>query len=85
MGYGGSFADAATMLGASGDEGVDGVIKEDKLSLDVLYVQARRWGAPVGRPSVQAFAGSLEGQRAKKGVMITTLPSLLMRRPMWRR
>ena len=72
MGYGGSFADAATMLGTSGDEGVDGVIKEDKLGLDVVYVQAKRWGNQVGRPQVQAFAGSLEGQRARKGVMITT-------------
>jgi len=72
MGYGGSFADAATMLGASGDQGVDGVIKEDKLGLDVLYVQAKRWEAQVGRPVVQAFAGSLEGQRARRGVMITT-------------
>lgn len=72
MGYGGSLTDAATMLGTSGDEGVDGVIKEDKLGLDVVYVQAKRWGAQVGRPTVQAFAGSLEGQRARKGVMITT-------------
>lgn len=72
MGYGGSFADAATMLGKSGDQGVDGVIKEDKLGLDQLYVQAKRWEGQVGRPVVQAFAGSLEGQRARKGVMITT-------------
>lgn len=72
MGYGGSLADAATMLGSSSDAGVDGVIKEDKLGLDVVYVQAKRWDAPVGRPTVQAFAGSLEGQRARKGVMITT-------------
>src|SRR5262249_46381783 len=72
MGYGGSLTDAATMLGATGDEGVDGVIKEDKLGLDVVYVQAKRWAAGVGRPVVQAFAGSLEGHRARKGVMITT-------------
>ena len=72
MGYGGSLADAATMLGTSGDQGVDGVIKEDKLGLDVVYVQAKRWDNQVSRPVVQAFAGSLEGQRARKGVMITT-------------
>ncbi len=72
MGYGGSLADPATTLGASGDEGVDGVIKQDKLGLDVVYVQAKRWTNQVGRPLVQAFAGSLEGRRARKGVMFTT-------------
>lgn len=72
MGYGGSFADAATMLGRSGDQGVDGVIKEDKLGLDVVYVQAKRWGQQVSGADVQAFAGSLEGHHARKGVMITT-------------
>jgi restriction system protein len=72
MGYGGSRSDAAKLLGASGDAGVDGVINEDRLGLDVVYVQAKRWEGPVGRPVVQAFAGSLEGQRARKGVLITT-------------
>jgi restriction system protein len=72
MGYGGSRYDAAKVLGASGDAGVDGVIKEDRLGLDLLYIQAKRWDGPVGRPVVQAFAGSLEGQRARKGVLITT-------------
>ena len=52
--------------------GLDGIIKEDKLGLDVVYLQAKRWEATVGRPVVQAFAGSLEGQRARKGVLITT-------------
>ncbi|MCK6565864.1 MAG: restriction endonuclease, partial [Dehalococcoidia bacterium] len=56
----------------SGDGGVDGVIREDKLGLDVVYVQAKRWEASVGRPLVQAFVGSLEGHKARKGVMITT-------------
>ena len=56
----------------SGDGGIDGIIKEDKLGLDVVYVQAKRWNAVVGRPVVQAFAGSLEGVRARKGVLITT-------------
>ena len=72
MGYGGSRADAGQAVGQSGDGGIDGVIKEDKLGLDVVYVQAKRWDRTVGRPDVQAFAGSLDGQRARKGVMITT-------------
>jgi len=72
MGYGGSRKDAGQAVGQSGDGGIDGIIKEDKLGLDAVYVQAKRWEGTVGRPTVQAFAGSLEGQRAKKGVMITT-------------
>lgn len=72
MGYGGSRNDAAEIVGKSGDEGIDGIIKEDKLGLDVVYIQAKRWEGTVGRPTVQAFAGSLEGRRARKGVMITT-------------
>jgi len=72
MGYGGSLKDAAQAVGRSGDGGVDGVIKEDRLGLDVVYVQAKRWDATVGRPVVQAFAGSLEGFKARKGVLITT-------------
>jgi len=72
MGYGGSRKDAGQAIGQSGDDGIDGIIKEDKLGLDVVYLQAKRWEATVGRPVVQAFAGSLEGQRARKGVLITT-------------
>jgi restriction system protein len=72
MGYGGSLADAGQAIGRSGDDGIDGIIKEDKLGLDVVCVQAKRWQATVGRPVVQAFAGSMEGQRARKGVLITT-------------
>ena len=72
MGYGGSRKDAGRAVGQSGDGGVDGIIKEDRLGLDVVYVQAKRWEANVGRPIVQGFAGSLEGLRAKKGVLITT-------------
>jgi len=73
MGYGGSVEEAAAHLGRGGDEGVDGVINEDKLGLDVVYVQAKRYqDQTVGRPAVQGFAGSLEGQRARKGVFITT-------------
>ena len=72
MGYGGSRRDAGRAVGQSGDEGIDGIIKEDKLGLDVVYIQAKRWEATVGRPIVQTFAGSLEGQRARKGVLITT-------------
>jgi restriction system protein len=73
MGYGGSLADAAQHLGRSGDDGVDGVINEDRLGLEVVHVQAKRWrDAPVRRPDIQSFAGSLEGQRSRKGVFITT-------------
>lgn len=72
MGYGGSRKDAGQAVGQSGDEGIDGIIKEDRLGLDVVYIQAKKWKDTVGRPTVQAFAGSLEGQRARKGVLITT-------------
>jgi len=72
MGYGGSRKDAGQAIGRSGDEGIDGIIKEDRLGLDTIYIQAKRWEATVGRPEVQKFAGALQGQRAKKGIMITT-------------
>lgn len=72
MGYGGSRKDAGQAIGKSGDEGIDGIIKEDRLGLDAVYVQAKRWKGTVGRPDIQAFAGSLEGHRARKGVFITT-------------
>ena len=73
MGYGGSLQDAGKAVGKAGDEGIDGMIKEDKLGLDTVYIQAKKWlDTIVGRPVVQAFAGSLEGHRARKGVMITT-------------
>ena len=72
MGYGGSMQDAGKAIGKSGDEGIDGIIKEDVLGLDKIYVQAKKWENIVGRPEIQKFAGSLEGQRAKKGIFITT-------------
>lgn len=72
MGYGGSRTDAGQAIGRSGDGGIDGTIKEDKLGLDVIYVQAKRWEGKVGRPTVQAFAGSLEGVRANRGIIIST-------------
>lgn len=72
MGYGGSRQDAGKAIGKSGDEGIDGIIKEDRLGLDIIYIQAKRWGNTVGRPEVQKFAGALQGQRAKKGIMMTT-------------
>lgn len=72
MGYGGSIEDAGKAIGKSGDEGIDGIIKEDVLGLDMIYVQAKRWENVIGRPEIQKFAGSLEGQRASKGVFITT-------------
>ncbi len=71
MGYDGSRKDAL-QTGQSRDDGIDGIIKQDKLGLDVVYIQAKRWGTTVGRPDVQTFAGSLEGKRARKGVLITT-------------
>ena len=72
MGYGDFRDDAARHAGRSGDGGIDGLINEDPLGLDVVCVQAKRWENPVGRPTVQAFAGSLEGVRARKGVLMTT-------------
>lgn len=73
MGYGGSHKNAATQLGRSGDGGVDGVINEDRLGLDRVYVQAKRYAdTTVGRPDVQAFVGSLVGHGATKGVFVTT-------------
>ncbi|MEH1895897.1 MAG: restriction endonuclease [Nostoc sp.] len=73
MGYGGSRRDAGKAIGKSRDGGIDGIIKEDKLGLDVVYIQAKRWDANViGRPEIHKFVGALYGQRAKKGVFITT-------------
>ena len=74
MGYGGSIQDAGKAVGRSGDEGIDGTIKEDKLGLDIIYIQAKRWkpGNVVGRPEIQKFVGALAGQGAKKGIFITT-------------
>ena len=74
MGYGGSLKDAGKAMGKSGDEGIDGTIKEDKLGLDIIYIQAKRWkpGNVVGRPELQKFVGALAGQGAKKGIFITT-------------
>ena len=74
MGYGGSIKDAGKAIGKSGDEGIDGTIKEDKLGLDIIYIQAKRWkpGNVVGRPEIQKFVGALAGQGAKKGIFITT-------------
>lgn len=72
MGYGGTRQDAGRAIGRSGDEGIDGVIHEDRLGLDVIYLQAKRWEGAVGRPEIQKFVGALQGQRAKKGVFITT-------------
>ncbi len=72
MGYGGSRTDAGQSIGQSGDEGVDGIIKEDRLGLDVIYIQAKRWEGTVGRPEIQKFVGALQGKRARKGVFITT-------------
>ena len=73
MGYGGSRADAGKAIGKTGDGGIDGIIKEDKLGLDVVYIQAKRWeNNPVGRPDVMQFAGALQAQKANKGIFITT-------------
>ncbi len=72
MGYGGTRKDAGRVIGGSGDEGVDGVINEDRLGLDVIYVQAKRWENPVSRPEIQKFVGALLGKKARKGIFITT-------------
>ncbi|MCK9266359.1 restriction endonuclease [bacterium] len=74
MGYGGTLKEAGNAVGKSGDEGIDGIIKEDKLGLDIIYIQAKRWQKTniVGRPEIQKFVGALAGKGAKKGVFITT-------------
>ena len=72
MGYGGSRQDAGERIGKSGDGGIDGIIKEDRLGLDTIYIQAKRWQGSVGRPEIQKFVGALQGQRARKGVFMTT-------------
>ena len=72
MGYGGSLKDAGKAIGQSGDGGIDGIIKEDKLGLDVIYIQAKRWENVVGSKEIRNFVGSLVGQKANKGVFITT-------------
>lgn len=72
MGYGGSRREAARAVGQTGDEGIDGIIDEDRLGLDAIYIQAKRWETSVGRPEIQKFVGALMGKRAKKGIFITT-------------
>ena len=72
IGYGGNRQDAGRATGKSGDGGIDGFIKQDRLGLDVIYLQAKRWETPVGRPELQKFAGALQGQKAHKGIFITT-------------
>ncbi|MCC6463481.1 MAG: restriction endonuclease [Saprospiraceae bacterium] len=74
MGYGGSLHDAGKAIGKTNDEGIDGIVKEDRLGLDMIYLQAKRWkrGNQVGRPEIQKFVGALAGQGAKKGIFITT-------------
>jgi restriction system protein len=72
MGYGGSREEAATVTQKSNDEGIDGLINEDRLGLDRIYVQAKRWQNTVGRPHIQSFVGALAGKHATKGIFITT-------------
>lgn len=72
MGYGGTRKDAGQAIGRSGDGGIDGIIKEDRLGLDIVYIQAKKWEGTVGRPEIQKFAGALQGLRASKGIFITT-------------
>ncbi len=72
MGYGGSLSDAARAVGQSGDEGIDGIIDEDRLGLDTIYIQAKKWQGTVSRPEIQKFVGALQGKRARKGIFITT-------------
>ena len=72
MGYGGSRQEAARAIGQTGDEGIDGIIDEDRLGLDSIYIQAKRWDNVIGRPEIQKFVGALMGKHARKGVFITT-------------
>lgn len=72
MGYGRNRAEAGKAIGASGDEGIDGIISEDRLGLETIYIQAKRWEGTVGRPEIQKFVGALHGKRARKGVFLTT-------------
>ena len=72
MGYGGSRKDAGERIGQTGDGGIDGIVSEDRLVLDTIFLQAKRWQGSVGRPEIQKFVGALQGQRARKGVFITT-------------
>jgi restriction system protein len=72
MGYGGTRAEAGKAVGRSGDGGIDGIINEDRLGLDVIYIQAKRWEGTVSRPEIQKFVGALHGQKARKGIFITT-------------
>jgi len=74
MGYGESDFNNGKATKKSGDEGIDGIIKEDKLGLDKIYIQAKRWKkeTKIGRPEIQKFVGALDGKRAKKGIFMTT-------------
>lgn len=72
MGYGGSRKDAGERVGQTGDGGIDGIIKEDRLGLDTIYIQAKRWQGTVGRPEIQKFVGALQGQRSKNGIFMTS-------------
>ncbi len=72
MGYGGTRKEAGKAVGGSGDEGIDGIINEDRLGLEVVYIQAKRWQSTVGRPEIQKFVGALHGKNARKGIFITT-------------
>jgi len=72
MGYGGSRKDAGEAIGRSGDGGIDGIIKEDRLGLDILYIQAKKWEGNISRPEIQKFVGALQGKHAHKGIFITT-------------
>jgi restriction system protein len=72
MGYGGTRKEAGKAIGNTGDEGIDGIINEDRLGLDIVYIQAKRWQNTVTRPEIQKFAGALQGQRARKGIFLTT-------------
>lgn len=72
MGYGGTRKDAGQAVGQSGDGGIDGIIKEDRMGLDVVYIQAKRWNGVVGSPEIHKFVGALSGQHARKGVFLTT-------------
>ncbi len=82
LGYGGSLTDAGTAIGRSGDGGIDGVIKEDILGLDMIYLQAKRWKDSVSRPEIQKFAGGLDGKKAKRVCLLLHLYLLMAQKNM---
>lgn len=72
MGYGGFREDAGDVTGKPGDGGIDGIINEDRLGIDAIHIQAKKWEGPVGRPELQRFVGAIQGRGANKGIFVTS-------------